>query len=143
MKKTTIALLFAALFLVLAGCSDKSSSGEKPSTETGKGDTKEIIIGVDDKFAPMGFRDDKNNLVGFDIDMATAAAEHMGATAKFQPIDWKTKETELSSGRIDLIWNGYTITKERQEKVLFTKPYLDNNQVIVTLVDSDVKQLKI
>ncbi|PIC87723.1 amino acid ABC transporter substrate-binding protein [Sporosarcina sp. P20a] len=142
MKKTTIALLFAALFLVLAGCSDKSSSGEKPSTETGNGDTKEIIIGVDDKFAPMGFRDDKNNLVGFDIDMATAAAEHMGSTAKFQPIDWKTKETELSSGRIDLIWNGYTITKERQEKVLFTKPYLDNNQVIVTLVDSDVKAIE-
>ena len=45
----------------------------------------------------------------------------MGVTAKFQPIDWKTKETELSSGRIDLIWNGYTITDERKEKVLIHK----------------------
>ena len=141
MKKTTMALLFAALFLMLAGCSDKSADGDGSTTDVDKEETKEIVIGVDDKFAPMGFRDDKNELVGFDIDMAKAATEHMGATAKFQPIDWKTKETELSSGRIDLIWNGYTITKERQEKVLFTKPYLDNNQVVVTLADSDVKAI--
>lgn len=132
---------FAALFLMVAGCSDKSADGEKSGSDAGGNDTNEIIVGVDDKFAPMGFRDDKNNLVGFDIDMANAAAEHMDATAKFQPIDWKTKETELSSGRIDLIWNGYTITDERKEKVLFTKPYLDNNQVVVTLDDSDISEI--
>ncbi|ARK25865.1 amino acid ABC transporter substrate-binding protein [Sporosarcina sp. P37] len=139
MKKILFTFLFAAMFLVIAGCSDKSSTGDSSKDDKGKEETKEIIIGVDDKFAPMGFRDDKNNLVGFDIDMATAAAEHMGAAAKFQPIDWKTKETELSSGRIDLIWNGYTITEERKEKVLFTKPYLDNNQVVVTLAGSDIE----
>lgn len=125
------------MVLAVAGCSDKSTDGNQ-STDA----NKEIIVGVDDKFAPMGFRDEKNELVGFDIEMATAAAEHMGATAKFQPIDWKTKETELSSGRIDLIWNGYTITPDRQEKVLFTKPYLDNNQVVVTLADSDVTTIE-
>ncbi|EGQ27411.1 amino acid ABC transporter substrate-binding protein [Mammaliicoccus sciuri] len=144
MKKSFI-FLFAVLLLVMAGCSDKSAEGDSPATsaDTGKDkEVKEIIIGVDDKFAPMGFRDDKNELVGFDIDMAKAAAEHMGAEAKFQPIDWKTKETELSSGRIDLIWNGYTITNERKEKVLFTKPYLDNNQVVVTLADSDIGKVE-
>jgi len=66
------------------------------------------VIGIDDKFAPLGFRDESNEIVGFDIDYAKAAAEKMGMTAEFQPIDWKTKESELSSGRIDLIWNGYT-----------------------------------
>jgi len=84
---------------------------------------------------------DNNEIVGFDIDYAKAAAEKMGMTPKFQPIDWKTKETELSSGRIDLIWNGYTITDERKEKVLFTKPYLRNAQVVATLVDSDLAKL--
>ena len=49
------------------------------------------------------------------------------------------EETELNSGNIDLIWNAYTITPERKEKVAFTKPYLDNSQVIVTLADSDIK----
>src|SRR5699024_11647006 len=59
----------------------------------------------------------------------------------FQPIDWKTKETELSSDRIDLIWNGYTITPEREEKVAFTAPYLENAQVVTVLEDSDIDNL--
>jgi polar amino acid transport system substrate-binding protein len=65
----------------------------------------------------------------------------MGVTAEFQPIDWETKESELSSGRIDLIWNGYTITDERKKKVLFTKPYLKNSQVVVTLANSNITKL--
>jgi polar amino acid transport system substrate-binding protein len=89
----------------------------------------------------MGFRDKNNEIVGFDIDYAKAAMEKMGVKAKFQPIDWKTKESELSSGRIDLIWNGYTITDERKEKVLFTKPYLKNSQVVVTLANSNISKL--
>jgi polar amino acid transport system substrate-binding protein len=62
----------------------------------------------------------------------------MGKEAVFQPIDWKAKESELKSGRIDLIWNGYTITDERKKMVLFTKPYLKNSQVIVTLASSEI-----
>jgi polar amino acid transport system substrate-binding protein len=65
----------------------------------------------------------------------------MGKLVKFQPIDWSTKEAELSSGRIDLIWNGSTITEERKKKVLFTKPYLKNAQVVVTLADSKLTKL--
>ncbi|WP_301109487.1 amino acid ABC transporter substrate-binding protein [Sporosarcina sp.] len=145
MKKPFLAVWLTAVFVLIAGCGADSSDKNSGASDTDKAtDQKgqEIVIGVDDKFAPMGFRDDKNELVGFDIDMAKAAVEHMGATAKFQPIDWKTKETELSSGRIDLIWNGYTITDERKEKVLFTKPYLDNNQVVVTLADSDINKVE-
>jgi polar amino acid transport system substrate-binding protein len=48
------------------------------------------------------------------------------------------KETELNTGNIDLIWNGYTITEERKEKVAFTKPYLENKQIIITLADSNI-----
>ena len=65
----------------------------------------------------------------------------MGKEVKFQPIDWKSKESELSGGRIDLIWNGYTITDERKEKVLFTKPYLENSQVVAVLADSDITSI--
>lgn len=42
------------------------------------------------------------------------------------------KETELQNGSIDLIWNGYSVTKEREKKVLFTNPYMKNEQVLVT-----------
>jgi polar amino acid transport system substrate-binding protein len=132
MKKriATMILIVTAVLLIFTGCSNSASKEED-----------KLVIGIDDKFAPMGFRDEDNNIVGFDIDYAKAAAEKLGTEVTFQPIDWKTKEAELSSGRIDLIWNGYTITDERKEKVLFTKPYLKNAQVIVTLSDSKVTKL--
>jgi len=127
----TMILAIAAVFSLLTACSSKTSSTNNDT----------LIIGIDDKFAPMGFRDENNKIVGFDIDLAKAAAEKMGKKVKFQPIDWKTKESELSSGRIDLIWNGYTITDDRKKKVLFTKPYLKNAQVVVTRNDSKLTKL--
>ncbi len=130
----SVLLLLTALMTVLTACGTAKDSSSSSTKET-------IIIGVDDKFAPMGFRDDKNEMVGFDIDLARAAGEHMGVDIQFQPIDWQTKESELNSGRIDLIWNGYTITDERKEKVLFTKPYLENAQVVMTLKDSNIASI--
>lgn len=97
-----------------------------------------IIVGLDDTFVPMGFKDSNGNLIGFDVDLAKEAIKRLSLEPKFQPIDWNLKEQELISGNIDLIWNGYTITEERLKKVNFTKPYLDNRQVIVTLRDSDI-----
>lgn len=125
-----IILAIAGVFAMVAGCTNTTSA---------KKDT--LVIGIDDKFAPMGFRDANNKIVGFDIDYARAAAKKMGVKVQFQPIDWSTKESELSSGRIDLIWNGYTITDDRKKKVLFTKPYLKNSQVVVTLKNSKINKL--
>lgn len=130
MKKSAWLLMISMFVLVLSAC---STSGQDENT---------LVIGIDDKFAPMGFRDESNNIVGFDIDYAAAAAEKMGKEVEFQPIDWSSKESELSSGRIDLIWNGYTITDERKEKVLFTKPYMANSQVAVVLSDSPLASLE-
>lgn len=127
-----IVMVITLVLSVFTGCSSSKGSA---------GAGNKLVIGIDDKFAPMGFRDEKNEIVGFDIDYAKAAAEKMGMTPEFQPIDWKTKESELSSGRIDLIWNGYTITDERKQKVLFTKPYLKNAQVVVTLAKSNLTKL--
>jgi len=127
--KRLIIVMMVVVIAALAGC---SSSGSKDG---------KLVIGIDDKFAPMGFRDDNNEIVGFDIDYAKAAAEKMGKEITFQPIDWSAKESELNSGRIDMIWNGYTITDERKEKVLFTKPYLENSQVVVVLADSSLSKL--
>lgn len=125
-----LSVVLVILLLAVVGC----SGSEK--------DKNTLVIGIDDKFAPLGFRDEKNEIVGFDIDYATAAAKQMGMEVKFQPIDWKAKESELKSGRIDLIWNGYTINEDRKGKVLFTKPYLKNSQVIVTLASSDLSEIK-
>lgn len=127
----SIILAIAAVFSIVAGCSNTNTPQKKDT----------LVIGIDDKFAPMGFRDENNKIVGFDIDYAKAVAKKMGVKVKFQPIDWSTKEAELSSGRIDLIWNGYTITDDRKKKVLFTKPYLKNSQVVVTLKNAKINTL--
>lgn len=132
-------MILTSILLVACGDNEETSSEEATPDQN---DEDLLVIGVDDKFAPMGFRDEDNELVGFDIDYARAAAEYMGVEVKFQPIDWKTKENELSSDRIDLIWNGYTITPEREEKVDFTKPYLENDQVVVVLEDSEIESLE-
>ncbi len=138
MKKFKAMKLLVLLLTVLtmaSGCADsKTASPGKESAEK-----TSYTMGLDDTFAPMGFRDEKGNLAGFDIDLANEAAKRMGITINFQPIDWTMKETELNAGNIDFIWNGYTITDSRKEKVNFSQTYLENSQIIVVLAGSDVK----
>ncbi|MFM1653296.1 amino acid ABC transporter substrate-binding protein [Brevibacillus sp. B_LB10_24] len=142
MKKiAAIGMVCAIALSLVTGCGS-AGGGNKNAAAGGSGSgDKKLVIGIDDKFAPMGFRDENNEIVGFDIDYARAAAEKMGYKAVFQPIDWNAKESELNSGRIDLIWNGYTITDERKQKVLFTKPYLENAQVVAVMAKSDIQKL--
>jgi polar amino acid transport system substrate-binding protein len=129
--------LFILTSVVLSGCSSKiSSSSDAYSKIKDKG---YVVIGLDDTFAPMGFKNEAGEIVGFDVDLAKEAFKRVGLEVKLQPIDWSMKETELNSGNIDLIWNGYTITEERKEKVAFIKPYLENRQLIIALSNSNIK----
>lgn len=99
---------------------------------------KVLVVGLDDTFCPMGFRDQENNLVGFDIDLAKAVGEVLGVSVEFQPIDWKTKDMQLSSKRIDCIWNGMSATPDRQESMSLSNKYL-NNKIVVMSTKEDVK----
>ena len=138
MKKTVLKSLLGLgiLTTLLAGCG--STEGQTDSynqiIEEGK-----FVVGLDDTFAPMGFRDSEGEIVGFDIDLANEVGEKMGVDVEFQSIDWALKETELKSGNIDAIWNGYTITDERKEQVDFSTPYLENSQIIIILEDSEIQ----
>ncbi len=91
-----------------------------------------FILGLDASFPPMGFLNDQNEIVGFDIDLAKAVAAKLGIEVKLQPIDWSSKEMELDNGNIDCIWNGMTINQGRLDTMYFTKPYLANEQIILT-----------
>ena len=134
MKKLVIVSIIAAMGVTALGCGKTNSGTATESTL----DKEELVIGLDDTFVPMGFKDENGELVGFDIDLAKAVGEKLDKKVKFQPIDWSMKETELNGGNIDLIWNGYSINDERKQKVEFSKPYLNNTQIIVTLSDSPI-----
>lgn len=140
MKRLAIVAIIGTLGISLVAC--KGTTENKVSEKNGSESTldkEELVIGLDDTFVPMGFKDESGKLVGFDVELAEAVAKKMNKKIKFQPIDWSMKETELNNGNIDLIWNGYSITDERKEKVEFSKAYLNNTQVIVTLADSNIK----
>ena len=99
---------------------------------------KKMVIGLDDNFAPMGFRDKDNKIVGFDIDLAREACKRLKMDVEFKPIDWSAKEAELNGKRIDAIWNCLTILPERQKAIDFSKPYMHNKQILVVPADSKV-----
>ncbi|MDO5713417.1 MAG: amino acid ABC transporter substrate-binding protein [Tissierellia bacterium] len=152
-KRWMILVLLAGLLLTACGGNGnngnngKTNNGGNEGNETeATADTKgaadiegkTFILGLDDTFVPMGFRDESGELVGFDIDLAKEVAKRAGFELEFQPVDWNLKEAELDSGNIDFIWNGYSVTPEREEKVAFSQPYMDNKQIIITLADSDI-----
>lgn len=91
-----------------------------------------LVIGITE-YAPMNYYDEAGTLIGFDTEFAQAACEKLGITPEFQVIDWDTKELELSSKKIDCIWNGLTVTEERKANMDFTTSYLKNQQVVVVL----------
>lgn len=140
MKKTCIFMT-----IILIACSALFATGTKEqqadlSLQTVL-DKKVFVLGLDDSFPPMGFRDENNEIVGFDIDLAREVTKRMGVTLQLQPIDWNAKEQELNTGNIDCIWNGFTITEERRKQINFTDPYLENAQVVVVKKDSPIQSL--
>lgn len=97
-----------------------------------------FILGLDDSFPPMGFRNEDNEIVGFDIDVASAVAEKLGVEFIAQSISWDAKEMELNGKNIDCIWNGMSITPEREESMAMTWPYLNNQMVFYVRADSEI-----
>lgn len=129
-KKIVSMIILTTMVGGVIGCSkDKSLKSE-------------VIVGFDNTFVPMGFLDDKGEIAGFDIDLAKEVFKRLEMDVKFQPIDWTMKETELNSGNIDVIWNGYSLTEERKQKVSYTESYMENKQIIVTLKNSSIKTKK-
>jgi polar amino acid transport system substrate-binding protein len=131
------AAVLISSMLVFAGCSrnggnEESSSGVKVSED-------KFVVGLDDNFPPMGFRDESGEIVGFDIDLAKATAEEMGMEVEFKSVDWDGVLLSLKKGDIDVIWNGLTVTEERKEEINFTDTYLANRQVLIVKDDSEVE----
>ena len=103
MKKWILAATIMTMTAMLAtGCGSDSAKSEQKLPD-------KVIIGLDDNFPPMGFRDESGNLVGSDIDLAKEAAKRLGIEVEFKPIDWDSKEAALKSKQVDMLWNGQII----------------------------------
>jgi polar amino acid transport system substrate-binding protein len=140
LKKIVIALLCALIAAGTVFAGGKKDAGADNSLQSIL-DKKKLIMGLDDSFPPMGYRNERNEIVGYDVDLAKEVAKRLGVELVLQPIDWHAKEQELNTGEIDCIWNGFTITAERKKNLSFTPPYLKNAQVIVVKGGSPVNTL--
>ena len=89
-----------------------------------------LIVGITD-FAPMDYKNDKGEWIGFDADVAKKVAESLGVEIEFIEIDWDNKVLELNAGSIDCVWNGMTLTDEVLSAMECSKPYCNNAQVVV------------
>ena len=141
MRKLKFLITLIITVLIATGCA--SGGKEKPRKDNWNDfqTYKKVVIGFDNTFVPMGFQDKSGKNIGFDIDLANAVFEKYGIKVEWQAINWDSKETELKNGNIDLIWNGYSKTEERESVVQFTKQYMVNEQVIVVKKSKNIKSI--
>lgn len=131
MKKKVMSVFM--ILMLIAGMSIMTGCG----TDMADTNADKIVVGLDDAFAPMGFRDAEGNLIGFDIDLANAVGEYLDMTVEFKPIDWNAKEMELDAKTIDCVWNGMSVTPDRMENMALSDKYLNNRIVLMALADAD------
>lgn len=129
--KKLMAIVMAALMIMtcMVGC--------------GKEEEKTVVVGYT-LYAPMNYLDEDGNLIGYDTELAEAVFEGLGYKVIFQEIDWDSKYTDLDSGTIDCVWNGFTCNTAdddgilRSEKVDFSYNYMENRQVIICKADAGI-----
>jgi len=149
MKKRVLAGICAALMsLSIVACGSEEATNnttEQASTEGSEAVTDDsdleyikgkgtLIVGITD-FAPMDYKDDNGEWIGYDADLAKKVAESLGVEVEFVEIDWDNKILELQNKSIDVVWNGMTLIPEVTNAMECTDPYLNNAQVVVVSSD--------
>ncbi len=134
-KLSAIGIILIGFVLILTACGSTSSTEESTAT-TDPLEDGVLTVAVDDTYLPMEFRDDENNLVGFDIDLINALAKELGVEADIQTVAWDGIFTGLTAGQYDVIISSTSVTPERQENYAQSEPYISNGIVIVTNADN-------
>ena len=127
MKKIFALMLCVLLCLSLCACGSGS-------------DKQTLIVGFDAEFPPFGFIAADGSYDGFDLAMARELCKRLGWEYKEVAIDWNSKDTELASGNINCIWNGFTYTG-KEDDYTWSLPYADNDIVVVVKADSGITSL--
>ena len=157
MKKLLCTVLALGMAMSMAACgaapaaSSTAASSEAASSEAASSEATEaaaeesdleyilgngkMVIGYT-VYEPMNYTNENGEFVGFDTDLAKAVCAELGVEPEFVEINWDTKETELAAKSIDCIWNGLTLTPEREANMACTAPYVKNAQVVVMKKDA-------
>lgn len=148
--KKMMALLLAGCMMVamVAGCgSKKEEAPAEPAATEAETDAQAaesdleyvknkgtLVVGITD-FAPMDYKDESGEWIGFDADMAKGFAEKLGVDVEFVEIDWDNKILELDGKTIDCVWNGMTLTAEVKAAMECSNAYCNNAQIVIVPKD--------
>lgn len=143
-RKSLVCTIALALLLILSFTACGSSSTTAPAQSTAESKTQSVLrVGVDDSYPPMEYKDDKNNTVGFDVDLANKIGEKLGMKVEFVSTAWDGIFQALNTDKFDCIISSVSITDERKQNFALTKPYVANAQVIVVKPsDNTIKEAK-
>ena len=143
MMKKLLCAAVSGMMLMGVGCAGETASntsGEDNSLKNVQ-DAGKLVLGLDATFKPMGFTDENDQIVGFDIDVAEEVCSRMGVELELYSVNWDTKEQDLNAGTIDCIWNGLSVSEERKQMMLMSEPYMNNEMVFVVNGKSDITAL--
>ena len=130
-KILTVAATAVMMAGLLAGCGGAAETAGNAEERTS------FTVGFDAEFPPYGYMDENGDYTGFDLELAEEVCKRNGWELVKQPIDWDSKDMELSSGAIDCIWNGFTMNG-REKEYTWSVPYVDNSQVFVVAADAGI-----
>ena len=130
MKKLLALVLTLVMALSFVGCAKKDADTDAQSDLAYVQEKGTLVVGITD-FAPMDYKDDKGEWIGFDADMAKLFAESLDVEVEFVEIDWDNKILELDGKSIDCVWNGMTLTDEVKAAMDCSEPYCNNQQVVI------------
>ena len=129
MKKIAAMILALVLALSVMAASAEGTSDKQYVLDKGV-----LVVGITD-FAPMDYKDENGEWIGFDADVAKAFAASLGVKVEFIEIDWDNKILELDAKAVDCIWNGMTLTDAVLSAMECSNPYMNNAQVVVVPAD--------
>jgi len=132
-KKNLIIGIAVVVVVVVAAVVMLLTGGDKKGENT-------FTVGFDAEFEPYGFLED-GEYKGFDLDLAAEVCKRNDWEFVKQPIAWDSKDFELEHGNIDCIWNGFTMSDDRLDKYEWSKPYVDNSQVVIVKKDAGIAKL--
>lgn len=150
MKKLLFVLLIiVSSVFILGGCGskeDKSGSNKEATDKAGAlaaiQEKGMITIGIEGAFPPFNYFDENNELIGFDVDIATEIADRMGVKPEFIPTPWDTIIGGLQAKKYDVIISSVAPTEERKAKVDFTDSYYTTGVQLFTTEDSEIKEIE-
>ena len=96
--------------------SGENAAGEETLDQLAQIQQKgELVVAMEGTWSPWTYHDESDQLVGYDVEVASLIAEKLGVKAVFVEGEWDGLFAGLDAGRYDIVVNGVEITQERGE----------------------------